>query len=172
MRVGDVVTYQGKRWAVTLLKTGRLCVLRTWEGEETEVPDTYEKDPESGLKVVAEPGKWPFLTAPLRTKDGPLVRVTIVRNSRQRELGPLVDWAPSGMLRPGGPVYFSPELRLEQGEVLVATYRSGKMTRLTVNVGFASVKRRQQRARQANLPPVRRTVYDRLMADDDDYEDT
>ena len=168
MRIGDIATHQGKCWLVASTKAGHLCVLRAWDGSEAEVPDGCEKDPESGLKVVAHPSTWPFIAAPIRSKAGPIVRVTIVREGRQLELEPLVDWVPSSMQRPGGPIFFNPELRLQRGEVLVACYQSGKTTRLMVNASFATVKRRQQRIQQANQPPVRRTVYDRLMSDDDD----
>lgn len=171
MRIGDITTFQGKRWQVTGTKADHLCVLRAWDGSETEVPDSFEKDPESGLVVVAHPTAWPFIAAPIRGKAGPIVKVTFVREGRPRELEPLVDWAPSSMQRPGGPVFFNPELRLQRGEVLVAAYQSGKMARLMVNASFASVKRRQERVQQANQPPVRRTVYDRLMSDDDMFED-
>lgn len=171
MRISDVVTYQDKRWLVTTAKPNRLCVLRTWEGSETEVPLSFDKDETSGLKRVAETSKWPFLSVPMRLKDGPIVRVTIGRNGRTQELAPLTDWVPSNMTRPGGPIFFNPELRLQRGEVLVAAYRSGRMTRLTVNAAFGSVKQRVRRAELANQPPVAPTVYDRLMATEDEFDD-
>lgn len=167
MHIGDVVAYKGTRWLVTGTKPGLLCALRAWDGTEAEVPALADKDPTSGVQVLAEPGKWPFLTTAMRTKDGPIVRITMVRNGRAQELEPLVEWS-SSMDRPGGPVYFNPSLRLQRGEILVASHKSGKMTRLMVNASFGSVKLRQQRVAKANEPPPRRTVYDRLMSDDED----
>ena len=166
MHITDVVTYQDKRWLVTSLKPGKLCVLHAWDGAETEVPATFDKDPDSGLKVVAEASKWPFMTAPMRAKAGPIVQVAIGQNI----LIPLTDWVPSDVTRPGGPIYFNPALRLELGVVLVAKHKNGSLTRLKVNMAFASVRLRQERTRLANQPPVRRSVYERLM-DDDEYED-
>lgn len=167
MRIGEVVAYQDKRWLVTTMRPGSMALIRAWDGTELEVPVAFDKDPKSGLTVVAEPGKWPFLTVPMRTKAGPVVRVTLARSNQPRELTPLDEWVPSDLVRPGGPIFLNPSLHLERGEVLVAAYKSGKLTRLVVNTGFASVKLRQQRAMKPKAPPPR-TVYDRLMSDDDD----
>lgn len=171
MKIGDVVSFQDKRWFVASTKPGRICVLRTWEGVETEVPEAFDQAKESGLRIIAEPSRWPFLTVPMRIKEGPLIKMTMVRQGRSLELEPLVEWAPSSTMRPGGPVYFNPSLRLQRGEIVVAVHKSGKMARLMVNAAFASVRVRQHRAFLASQPPARRTVYDRLMADDEFGDD-
>lgn len=175
MKIGDIVAYWDKRWLVTTASEGHMYVLRTWSGEETEVPRLYDEQAASGLKIVARAGSWPFIAAPIRTKNGAITRVALLREGRQWELTPLVHWAPSGMQRPGGPLFFSPDLHLQCGEVLIATYKSGKSARLLVNTSFANVQTRKRKAELAQQPPARRTIYDRLMDDEDmfgDSEDT
>lgn len=165
MQIGDVVTYRDQLWQVVSPRHGRLFALRTWEGEEHEVPELYDvHPPDSGLKVVAKAGSWPFVSAPFRTKDGPIRQV--LRHGK--ELLPLIDWTPGVALRPGGPVYLNPALGLKRGEVLVAVHQRGFRVRLSINGGLLNVR---QRHAKANPPtPVKRTVYDRMdrgLFDDD-----
>jgi len=167
VRIGNIVEYQDKRWLVTGQKPGRLCVLRTWEGTEVEVPEQFDKDATSGLKIVGASQTWPFLTAPMRGKEGPVTQVTIMRDGRQRVLQPLTDWVPASLHQPGGALYFNPSLHLQRGEILVASRKSGKMDRLVVNAGFLTLRQRQRRATMATQTPTR-SVYDHLLDDDED----
>lgn len=170
MKIGDIVLLDKQRWLVLDQRPGKLCRIRTWEGTEQEVPESADTNPTSGLTLEASSGTWPFLTVPLRAKDGPIVRVTFARGGALRDLEPLVDWVPSGLLRPGGPVFLNPSLGLRFGEVVGAVHKSGRQVRLTVTQAFASVRLRQQRLAAERQPVVLKTVYDRLMSDD--FEDT
>jgi hypothetical protein len=168
MRIGNLVEFQDRRWLVTGKRTGLLCLLRAWDGTEVEVPELADKDVTFGLKVAAQAQAWPFLTAPMRVKEGPVIRVTLMRTGQQRELQPLVDWAPASPYQPGGALFFNPALRLQRSEVLIAIRQRGKMDRLVVSTGFGTLKQRQQRASLANQPPPKVSVYDHLLADDED----
>lgn len=170
MKIGDIVQFDNRRWLVLFNLPGKLCRLRTWDGAETDVPGSADTNPEMKLTLEASSGDWPFLTAPLRAKDGPIVRATLARNGILRDLEPLVDWAPSSGLRPGGPVFLNPRLQLRVGEVIGAIHQSGRQVRLSVAQGLASVKARQVRLAKERQPVVRKSVYERLM-DDDLFED-
>jgi len=168
MEVGDVVLYQGIRWRVlNRNQSFRLCTLANWEGRQVEVPDDLEAHSGDELTVVAQPSKWPFVTAPSKSNAGRILEV--LRDGEP--LDPLVDWVPSSLLRPGGALFFNPALRLQTGEVLTVKYEKGSMSPLRINRNFGTGARRKKRKANPWKPPRPVTTYDRLMSDDDPYED-
>jgi len=168
MEVGDVVLYQGVRWRVlNHNRPFRLYTLTNWEGHQVEVPDDLDVHPGDELTVVAQPSGWPFATAPTKANAGRIVEV--MRGGEP--LVPLVDWVPSSLLRPGGALFFNPDLRLQLGEVLAAKYEKGRISSIRINRGFGTAARRKKRKNNPWKPPRPLTAYDRLMSDEDPYED-
>jgi hypothetical protein len=164
MKIGDVTLYQNQyRKLVTRNLEYRTCVVMDFDGNKTEIPDDLDKAGE--LVVLYNPSEsWPFTSVPDKLKAGPLRRVT--RGTTL--LRPMVDWMPSDFLRSGGAIFFNPALRLNTGEILVATHQSGALSRITITEAFGTVRRKVARAEKRAAPPPREpmSVYDRLMAGD------
>lgn len=164
MQIGDLVLFEKTRWQVES-QHDNLFILRAWEGRTREV---HPKD--LGVKVLTHPPtRWPFCTAPVRVKDGPIVKLTIVRENKVWLFEPLIDWVPADRIRAGGAIFINPAAKLKIGEVLVVHYKSNRAARITITSSFGSVAQRQARA-QPNKPAAR-PIYERLM-DDDLFDDT
>jgi hypothetical protein len=166
VKVGDLVTYDGRRWKVATSNSQyRTCTLSRPNGPSIDVPDDLDRRPVPELlelKVLCHLStEWPFIAASARPKAGPIVKITRGR----RELVMMEDWVPSDFLRPGGSVFLNPDLRLKQGEVLAATHKDGSLSRLAVTGNFGTVKNRIARKNRPRRSPKPRTVYDRLMSD-------
>ena len=135
---------------------------------KTEVPDDLDAFPDKEfgeLTVICNPSlSWPFVAAPVNRRGG---RITGIRR-RGAELVPFQDWVPSQLLRPGGSLFFNPNLRLRTGEVLVAQHANGKVGRVTITKAFATVAQRKKRS--APKEDTRPSAFDRLL-DDDMFED-
>lgn len=163
-KIGDIVLYRDARWKVSSHSTSfRTCQLVQFSGEKLEVADD---DP--ALEVLFHPAtSWPFVAGPVHARSGPLVSV------KRGEIGlaPLVDWVPSDFLRPGGSVFFNPSLRLRNGEILVGIHANGARSRITITKAFGTVRTRQHR--KANPPKLSgpRSSFDRLMNDDDIFNE-
>lgn len=178
MRLGDIVSYGTGRWKVTkYFRDARVCELTNWAYETTEVPDDLDTIPNSELSaliVVASPVEdWPFATAQLRsTSTGPVRFVSRAGN----ELVPLIDWVPGDLYRPGGTLFFNPQLGLRTGQVLVAVHRDGTRSRVNLNRAFGTAKRRKAVAKAGpRKPRGPRNRYDRILGADpfeDDDEET
>lgn len=165
-RIGDIVVYEERTWLIAKRDTStRTAVLKDWEGLTVEVAD----DPGESFRIVARPQRqWPFIAAPIKSKGGRVVK--IVRSGV--ELEPLVEWVPSSRDRPGGSIFFNPALGLRLGEVLVAHHEKGELlSRIGVTRAFGTVRRRQRIAASQRPRETPRTAAERLMSDDNLYED-
>lgn len=166
MDVGDLIELESERWMVEsrnpLSKTVKLS--RGVLGESKEIAED-----DASVKVVANPAKdWPFIPGNTKPRHGRIKAVLITRQKITYELEFLIDWVPSNFHRPGGPVFFRPELKLRIGEVLIAVHADDVRTRMAVTRSFATVAARQVRDAATRLPP---SIYDRLMSETDGFED-
>lgn len=162
MNIGDIVSYQGTRWAVlTRDSSFGTCSLSTWEGRRIDVPDSLDK-PGSGLEVVHRPSAWPFVAVPMRPKSGRVIEVH--RGTQQLE--PFEDWVPSGMFSVGGSLFFNPNLKLRPGEVLILVHERGSRSRVILTRSFGTAKHKKRRAAEPWKPRKPKTVYDHLMGKD------
>lgn len=166
MQIGTIIRFQDCRWQVVASDEPTYQAV-AWNGSSVELTDG---DPD--VEIAAHPPtEWPFLAAPRRLRDGPIVKVRRTVDGQAQELPPLVDWALTSRLSSGGSIFFNPRLRLRQGEILVAEHRSGYLSRLRVTRGFGTVSGRKRRAEQPLRTHGRRTAYDRLLNNDDDFEE-
>lgn len=165
MKIGDVVRYRDGRWRVVTydpqVKTFRLTRL---DGSGEEVASN---DPD--VEVLFNPGdEWPFVASPVKNfAAGSILEV----RRGGRELECLVDWVPTDFNRPGGSIFFNPALKLQEGDVLTATHQSGKLSRIDINKGFASIKRRRKRLERKNSPKEQPNNFSRLLDDKDWFDD-
>lgn len=167
MEVGEIVFHQSVRWRVlSHNRPFRICILASWEGRRLEVPDDLEARIDGDLTVLYQPSKWPFVAAPRKPSAGRIIEV--LRDGEP--LRPLVDWVPSNMFRPGGALFFNPNLGLQTGETLTAKHEKGRLSPVRINRGFGTGTRRKQRKNKPWKPPAPLTAYDRLMGEDP-YED-
>jgi hypothetical protein len=161
MKVGDIVLYKGSPWKVlSHSQNFHTCQLGKLSGDKVEIADDLVA-PE--LQVLCNPAEtWPFVAAPVHPKAGPLVGV----NRGAIGLGPLIDWAPSDFLRPGGSIFFNPALQLRVGEVLVGVHKTGTRSRIAITNAFGTLSRRRHRIdnpAKVKGPP---SSYERLMGRD------
>lgn len=163
-KIGDIVLYQEARWKVANHSTSfRTCQLIRFDGEKTEIPDD-----EQSLTVLFNPAEsWPFVAGPVHARSGPVVSV----QRGQASLAPLVDWVPSDFLRPGGSIFFNPALRLRHGEILVGIHQDGTRSRISITKTFGTIKRRQHLKAHPPKVPSPRSSFDRLMNDDDIFNE-
>jgi hypothetical protein len=164
--VGDIVRYQDKVWKVSgHNRDYGTFVLVNFEAERVEVT---AMEP---LEVLYATSAWPFVALPAKAfKSG---RITEVRR-RNVSLRPMFDWVPSDLIRAGGSLFFSPELRLQVGEVLVAKHEKGSLIRVSITRAFGTGTQRKRRKERPWKPPAPVTVYDRLTGRspfDDEDED-
>lgn len=167
MKIGDVVFHRDARWKVLSHSTSfRTCVLMRFNGEKIEVPDDLDKTQE--LKVLFNPADaWPFVAVSGRPKSGPLV--SVLRNAAA--LAPLTDWVPSDFVRPGGAVFFNPELRLRQGEVLVGVHQDGARIRIAITGAFGTVRNRLRRRDNPVKVKGPRTSHEQLLSGEDIFDE-
>lgn len=168
MRVGDLVEFEGVRWKVTAHRQDfRVCVLTNWQNERRELPDDHDTQPTNELAPAIvfshPPEDWPFVQVRCRLPSAGPVR-EMFRNGE--ELRPLVDWVPGDLLRPGGPMFFNPDLNLRIGEVLTAKHQRGKLSRVSISRGFGTVARKRARQQRPQRQPGPQNVYDRLVGED------
>ncbi len=166
METGDLIEHEGVRWMVqsrdALARTVKLS--RGTIGEAKEIGDD-----DSAAKVVANPAKtWPFIPGTTKPKHGKITSILLSRGKKMFELEFLVDWVPSNFQRPGGPIFFRPELQLRNGEVLIAVHADDVRIRMPVTRSFGTVSSRQAKALAKQTPP---SVFDHLMKDNDGFDD-
>lgn len=142
MKTGDLVQFDGARcFLLRMDPQTRMAALVYPDGRKVEVPDTLDVDDPVRLQVVANPSsEWPMVACPTKRGAGPVIRVTVP--PRNRELRQWVDWMPADPLRAGGTIFFNPALRLSGGDLLLATHRSGFVSRITVPLKFGTVAQR------------------------------
>lgn len=159
MQIGDLVSLEKMRWQVESQQDD-LFIIRAWDGQTREV---HPKD--LGVKVVTHPPtRWPFILVPVRVKDGPVVKLTIVRENKVWIFEPLIDWVPADRIRAGGAIFINPSVQLKTGEIVVAHHKSNRLARVAITPSFGSVAQRQARAQKPK--PEVRSVYERVMDDD------
>lgn len=158
MQIGDLVLFEKTHWQVES-QNDHLFVLRAWDGQTKEV---HPKD--LGVKVLTHPPtRWPFIMVPVRVKDGPIVKLTIVRENKVWLFEPLIDWVPADRVRAGGAVFINPKTKLKVGEIVIAHHKNNRMARIAITASFGSVAQRQARVKPK---PEVRSVYERVMDDD------
>jgi len=171
VQLGDLLNWRDARWlAVAIDRTRRLMSLRNVEGTIVGVPLNLERSRSRECKVIANPSQyWPcIIRKPIAASAGKLEGIT--RNAAPYALHPLYDWVLDDMdRRGGGTIFFNPTLNLVTGETLVATFKSGRSTRIVIPANFATTAERIAKLAEANREP--RTVYDRLLSDDGPFED-
>lgn len=173
MELGDLVEYGSERWIVASRNAlARTVLLSRGPGQPT--PEVASDDP--SVKVITNPAtNWPFLPCQFKPKHGAVKQIFITRGGQTFELELLIDWVPSNFQRPGGPIFFNPDLNLRNGQVLVAVHTDESRSRLSVTRAFGSVQTRQTRQivkvaqrEEAKLPP---TVYAHMMQEEDDDDE-
>jgi len=171
MQVGDIIELHGSgpedRYRVLQHErmTRTYKVIQWSTGTLMEVADDMDATDDQCQVVCNPAADWPFVATKVRpTRIGPVI--SVLRSSENRLLIPMQDWAPTDQLKAGGALFFSPDLRLRQGEVLVATHREGTMTRIAITKAFGSVKLRRKRAERARKPPEPPTAFDRILQED------
>lgn len=160
MQIGDLVSFEKVRWQVESQRDD-LFVIRSWDDQTKEVHPKY-----LGVKVLVHPpSRWPFVMVPVRVKDGPVVKLTIVREGKVWVFEPLIDWVPADRVRAGGAIFINPTTKLKTGEIVVAHHKSNRLARIAITPSFGSVAQRQ--AREAKAAPVEiKSVHERVMDDD------
>lgn len=159
MKIGDIVECDGQRWRVYKEdKHVKTLTLLRWGGATEEVATD---DPR--LKFACDPSQWPFVTARVNLRAGPLVDVILSRRNRPRSLIPYVDWVPSDQSRAGGALFLGPHLRLRLGEILVAVHSNGPRVRLSITKEFGTMTSRRNRR---SALPERRDLVDYLDGED------
>lgn len=158
MKINDLVQYQEKRWIVRHL--GELeATLQDGEGKNLsialDVPD---------LLVIANPPEdWPYLMVRDHPKGRFIASITRTVNRARTWLTKYVDWVPSDPARPGGAVFFNPDLDLKPAETLIINWAAAHATGITVPIHFGTVA--QKVAQVVAEKPQPATVYDRLLED-------
>jgi hypothetical protein len=159
MKIGDIVECEGQRWRVYKEdKHVKTVTLLRWGGAIEEVA---LDDPR--VTFVCDPGKWPFVTAKVNLRAGPLTEVILARGARPRSLRPFMDWVPSDHSRAGGSIFLSPQLKLKLGEVLVGVHTNGTRVRLPITREFGTMTSRKNRR---SVLPERRDLVDYLDGED------
>lgn len=153
MDIGLLVQYDGHRWQVykTSSQTRTATLIRPLlhGGAETVQVEVADDDPQA--KVICDPRKWPFVTAPRRpASTGTVVSLKLTRKGKSRELVPLEEWVPSDIKRPGGGLFLNPTLQLRLGETLLVGYADKSASVVSITRGFGTA---QQRTQPKSKPP-------------------
>ncbi len=153
MDIGLLVQYDGCRWqvykATSQTRTSTLIRPLSEGGAETVQVEVADDDPQ--VKVICDPRKWPFVTAPRRPASaGPVVAIQLTRKGKPQSLVLLEEWAPSDIKRPGGGLFLNPTLQLRLGESLRIGYADKSASVVTITRGFGTS---QQRTQPKSKPP-------------------
>lgn len=177
LQVGHIVECRGLRWQVSILERQTRTAQLLRAEAKLEVPDDSDTVayPEFGglVSSLFHPAtSWPFVALKIKPKSGPIVKIVLPRGARVRELGVLIDWVPTDFLKPGGSVFFNPELSLRRGEVLVATHQSGTLTRIQIGSQFGTIASRLEAVAKPKGPTEPLSALQRLTGNDpfEDYE--
>jgi len=168
MKVGDLVEWQERRWlAVVQDRQARLTTLLGEDGTRVGVPSRLDQGVNRVCRVIDNPSEnWPTILHKTKRRLGKLLAVQ--RSERLgaavNNLRPFYDWILSDPEREGGgPIFFSPALGLNSGEVLLALFEKGT-DKIVIPVSFGTTRERASRANEAAKEPL--TIYDRLLDDD------
>lgn len=164
MEVGDLLELDGLRWLVVSFDNStKLSLSVTIQGTRREIPDDQE-----GMVIVANPSKaWNLLIAPIKAGAGPFAKLVIpgFMGRPERVLTPWVDWIQGDPTREGGSIFVHPSISLRNGDVLVATHRSGSLLRIQIPRTFGTIA--QRKARLAKPPPEPVNRFTHILDDDE-----
>lgn len=172
MRVGHVLSFQGKLWVVRSMDAEQLrtAILEDGAGQRVEVPHDLDADLSACQVMSHPPTEWPYVLI----RDNPrgrnirgLTWLPAGRNSSPTSLTRLADWYPSDPARAGGPVFLRPSLGVKSAELLLVEWALGAHTRVVIPVSFGTTA--QKVARQVARKAAPPTTFDRLL--DDRFED-
>lgn len=171
LHAGDLIERDGIRWTVRQAnRHTRIASLLSEKLRADWVPLDLDVTQPSICRVICNPPEvWPCLNVPHRARMGRLIAIdrSPVVGAASRPLREWHQWVSSDPMRlGGGGIFFDPALNLVMGEVLLATYEGKGLVRVNIPAGFATIKQRQARTVQPEAPT--KTVYDHLLADDDD----
>ncbi len=174
MKRGDIVSYQDRHWLVQTYDPKRLRIaqLLAADGATIEVAhDLDQTDP--GFRVLANPSiDWPFLTVPEKPRWGKVTGVSRIQERQLVALVPVTDWVLSDPLRPGGSLFLRPGLGLKLGDILQVRFeKPGYAVNVTVPRTYGTVAGRVAMATQPKVKKGPATSYDRLLADDGDFDE-
>lgn len=169
MKVQDLVLYQSVRWLVIGHDEDYgTFQLYSQTGTRLKVADEHEAKA-LGIELVANPAsEWPMIAFPHKRGYGAFDTVSIP-GPRNRMLVSWVDWVPGNPVQEGGVIYFNPELRLKKGQTLMATFRSKKVSRISVPLAFGTLAQRIENAeaiKNPAPPPEPKTRFNRNILDD------
>jgi hypothetical protein len=167
MKLGDLLLHDGQHWIVRKydLKRTHMSELLAASGQVKEI--RFDADLKGEATVLSNPQtEWPFVVMQSRPSLGRLQYIA-------RIIGPLatpteeplrlyVDWVASDPARMGGPVFFSPMLGLQSGNLLVAVHEKGR-SRIDITAQFKTVK--QRIAHVAVKPKPEKNAYTHLLDD-------
>jgi hypothetical protein len=169
MRAGDLLEHEGKKYLVRVLRRKeRVARIISAADQEKEIPlDAYK----TGLCVFITniPESWPMVAAGSKRNAGPFVSIRRSLNlMEQIDLAKFDDWAPVDPCREGGPIFFSPTLRLRPGEVLTGVHKSGFLSRIDIPTSFGTISARKD-AVAKKVRKSERDAFDILSEDEDDF---
>jgi len=141
--IGDLVEVQSKSWQV-YKKDSRVRTLTLLHADGTKL-EVADDDPE--VIFVASPIKnWPFVALPRKPeKSGPIVSIQRTVRGRVLELKANSGWSLSDPGRAGGSVFLNPDLKLKVGDILVAKYHDGSLSRVPITKTFGTMAQKRQR---------------------------
>jgi hypothetical protein len=162
---GDLIEFANNRWIVGQRRREvRTHVIYSSTGMSAEMPDNADK---MGIcKVLCNPSKdWPVIIIKSRPGTwGPMSTITDLRTGVALRV--MADWVPANVGRVSGNFFVNPNLGLRIGDTLLIRYDNGKTARATIPRTFATVP--QKIAKAAEKPHEPRTVFDHLLAEDED----
>jgi len=162
---GDLIEFANNRWIVGQRRREiRTHVIYNCTGMSVEMPDDADK--QGTCKVICNPSKdWPVIIIKSRPSTWGAVS-TMVDTRAGRVLLVMVDWVPANIGRVSGNFFVNPSLGLRIGDTILIQYANGKTARATIPRTFATVP--QKIAKAAEKPHEPRTVFDHLLAEDED----
>lgn len=159
--LGALVEYDGALWVVEQVD-GTAKTLYLSQGQPGVLVEIVDDDPKAVLKGHPR-SDWPFEVMQTEIRHGAIQKVLRTTKEGVVELQRLQDWVPSNFQRPGGPIFFNPQLRLRTGEVLLIQHASGHKKRLTITPSFGSLAKREARRKKAQQKSEPKTVYKRIL---------
>lgn len=166
MKRGDLVLYQDSHWIVQVHDARRTKTALLLKADGTTEEVAHDLD----IPIVANPSQeWPFVTVPEKPRWGRVTTVSWVRNTGLTQLVPFADWMLSDPVRSGGSLFLRPGLGLQRGHILQVAFEKG-VVNVPITVAFGTVATRQARA-TVKKPLRPATIYDRLTANDEDFDE-
>lgn len=174
MKRGDLVSFQGRHWLVTMHDPRRLRIaqLLAPDGTALEVAHDLDKtDPT--FQVLSNPSTdWPFVSVAEKPRWGPIRQVSRIVNRQLVPLIPVTDWVLAEPLRCGGSLFLNPALGLKTGDILQVQFdKPGYASNVSISPTFGTVARRKAMAETPKVKKGPATSYDRLISEDEEFEE-